>query len=869
MSGLEVLTNILSYLHPQSYAAMSLVCTKFNALVKTPYAWKTAFHRMYSTRSLLNGDEFDDIWEDDGDVVNPTHSRYFSRLTGKATWQSEYVLRSQLLRGLASGRPCTRVVNDAGEAVRRSNAVITYDSRVPCLVTNVYADFPGDKLPAKAIHGSADLGVASMSNPMTGTLDPWARYDTYTLGRVDDFTPHLALYGVEEGPAVVPNVMDVSPKYGFIAGEGFPGGHPYFRPSVGKRGRVIDYGTPLPDTYPDVPQLPRDVEATSSVWIAKTSAVPLLTKAMVGMMTGSTLGIVTAYALGRQTGRRRFEDGEMSCRWVLCPGVPIVSIKVDEKYSRSRQAAGRIWAVALNALGEVYYLKDTPSPVGQHAIGPEMTHNAYLAGRTAYWHLIEPTRRTARSPSADEDPSPRSSANFMGLDSNDWLDEARAISQWLLRRPASFRARYRGWDMRRRLEVDFAADDGRGAGEAVFVIDSGHAEDVPAGMQRYSRFISNDTANGFEPSSVGAPCKADSWHCTPAMLGDVSFLKVTSSAMDMSTCASITLSEDPLVGDNKASFALGSSETSALDGIPGERARFIALGTDKGSITVWNARDPNTTRISPIKVIHTESPEISCLGLTSLYVVHGGSDGLVQAWDPLALTRGPIRTINTRSGSRIPRHLSQVNPGHRHQQYAAATSICMDPDATKLRGVVSFGAFIRSWSYCSEARPRGSGKKGKMDKETALESSDLLELRERNSQLQEKFGSGELDLTEEESLVYALMMSEESMVQDEVRRSEAVEALLLSHETAEPAPASGEGSEASASINIDELSAQAPASSDSFAADFYGGGDPFVEDVYGQDVPSTSQGEFGFAITYKKKGKKSKKGGWSRPGPAS
>lgn len=856
----------MSYLHPQSYAAMSLVCTKFNALVKTPYAWKTAFHRMYSTRSLLNDDEFDDIWEDDGDVVNPTHSRYFSRLTGQATWQSEYVLRSQLLRGLASGRPYTRAVNNAGEAVRRPNAVITFDSRVPCLITNVHADFPGDKLPSKAIHGSADLGHASMSNPMTGKLDPWARYDTYTLGQVDDVTPHLALYGVDEGPAAGPNVMDVSPKYGFIAGEGFPGGHPYFRPSIGKRGRVVDYGIPLPDTYPDVPRTPPETDAMSCVWIAKTSAVPLSTKAMVGMMTGSTMGIVTAYALGRQTGRRRFEDGEMSCRWVLSPGVPIVSIKVDEKYSPSRQAAGRVWAVALNALGEVYYLKETPSPVGQHAVGPEMTHNAYLAGRTAYWHLIDPSRRTPRSSSDDGVPSPRSSANFMGLDTNGWLDEARVISQWFIHRPHSFRGRYRGWDMRRRLEVDFAADDGEGAGEAVFVIDSGHAEDLSAGIQRYSRFIPKDVENGCEPLTEGLS-KVDNWHRTPAVLDGVSFLKITTSAMDVSICASTTLSEDPLVGD-KGSSASITSETSTSNGIPGERARFIAVGTDKGSIIVWNARDRNTTRISPLKVIHTESPEVSCLGLTSLYLVHGGSDGLVQAWDPLALTRGPIRTINTRSGSRIPRQLAQINPGQRQQHYSAATSICMDPDATKLRGIVSFGAFIRSWSYCSGAQPRVNGKKGNMDKETALESSDLLELQERNSQLREKFGSGELELTEEESLAYALMMSEESMAQDEVRRSEAVEALLLRHETPELAPPSEEESEVAAAINMAELAAEAPASSDNFAADFYGGGDPFADDTLGQDVSGSSQGEFDFAITYKKKGKKSKKKTSSRPGPA-
>lgn len=859
----------MSYLHPESYAAMSLVCKQFNGLVKTPYAWKTAFHRMYSTRSLMNGEQADDIWEDDGNVLNPTHSRFFNRLTTQATWQSEYVLRSQLLRGLTAGRPNVRGVSSTGEAVRRAHAVITYDTRVPCVITNVHADFPSEKLPPRAIHGGADLGLASISNPMTGKLERWAREDIYTLGQAADAVPHLPLYGVAEGPAAGLNVMDVSPTYGFIAGEGFPGGQPYFRPAVGKRGRVVDYGNPLPETYPDIPRPPPDVEGISSVWIAKTSAVPILTSATVGILTGSTLGVVTAYALGRQTSRRKFEDGEMSCRWVLSPGVPIVSIKVDEKYSDRRKAAGRIWAVALNALGEIYYLKDSPTPVGEHAAGPAMVHNAYLTGRTAHWHLVEPSRRTPRSPSDDEAHSPRSSANFMGLSAEGWLDEARIISQWLSSTPTYFRRRYRGWDMRRRMEVDFAADDENGAGEAIFVIDSGYAEEVPAAIQRFSRLApETPLVNGRKASTNGTYPKVDDWHVTPAILGDVSFLKVTTSAMDMSNCALTTISEDPLAMSEMGSPASPTPEGGASHGIPGERSRFIALGTDKGSIIIWNARDSNMTRISPIKVIHTESPEVSCLGLTALYIVHGGSDGLVQAWDPLALNKSPIRTINTRSGNRIPRHLAQINPGLRPHQYSAATAICMDPDATKLRGVVSFGAFIRSWSYSSGAQPPANRKKSKMDKETALETSDLRELQERNSRLHEKYGAGDLELNEEESLVYALMVSEESLAQDEVRRSEAVEALLLSNGTLET-PSSGDASEATASIDVEALSTMAPPSSESFAADFYGGGDPFVDDVFGQDVSSGSQGEFEFAITYKKKGKKPKKGGASRAGPSS
>ncbi|SPO06016.1 related to f-box/wd-repeat protein pof10 [Cephalotrichum gorgonifer] len=864
----EVLTTIMSYLHPESYAAMSLVCKQFNALVKSPYAWKAAFHRMYSTRSLSNDDEVDDIWADDGNIVNPTHSRYFNRLTSKATWQSEYVLRSQLLRGLAQGRPLSRAVNSAGKATKRAHAVITYDSRIPCVITNLYAEFPGDKLPPRAMHGGADIGLASLSNPATGKMDIWARDDIYTLGQVEDIAPHLELYGVAEGPAAGPNVMDLSTTYGFIAGEGFPGGHPYFRPVVGKRGRVVDYGNPLPETYTDIPRPPPDVEGMSSVWIAKTNAIPLLTGGMIGILTGSTLGIVTAYALGRHIGgRRRFEDGEMSCRWVLSPGVPVVSIRVDEKYSAHRKAADRIWAVALNALGEMFYLKDTPKPVGQQAPGPEMVRNAYLSGRTVHWHLVEPTRRMSKSQSGEDLLPPRSSTNAMGLDSDGWLEEARSISAWLLHRPTYFRSRYRGWDMRRRLEVDFAADDGNGAGEALFLFDSGHAEELPARVQRFARLTPQSPVGSSAASTTIPSPEADTWHVTQVELGDVHSLKITTSALDSSTCALTTLSEDPLAMADVGPVPSPSAayETSTSLDIPGGRSRFIAVGTDKGSMIIWNARDPHSSTIPPIKVIHTDSPEVSCIGLTALYAVHGGSDGLVQAWDTLALTKAPIRTINTRSGNRIPRHLAQINPGLRAQQFSAATAICMDPDATKLRGVVSFGAFIRSWSYCSGGQPPAAKRKGGLDKETVLESSDLMELQERNSQLREKFGSGDLNLTEEEALVYALMVSEESLAQDEVRRLEAVEALLLTNDVIEEhSSSSGEGSEGTTGFDIAALASEVSGSSDSFAADFYHGGDPFVEAIGREPSGASSPGDFEFPITYKKKGKKSKKGGANR-----
>jgi len=862
------LTHILSYLHPDSYAAMALVSKQFYTLVKTPHAWKIAFQRLYSNKSsvLAADDDFDPVWEDQGNDVTPSNLRYFTRLTGNATWQSEYILRSQLLRGLVNGRP-SGSVDSSGRLVKRFNAVLTYDSRIPCVVTNIYADFTSQKGPQKVIHGGADLGVGSMSNPMTGKIDKWGLADVHTLAQVEELFPTLPLYGVAEGPAGLPNVMDVSPTYGFIVGEGFPGGYPYFRPSVGHRARYVDHGIQPASAFAEVPAPSAD-EAISSVWIAKYSNVPMLTHTMVGMMTGSTTGIMTSYSLGRETARRRFQDGDMACRWALSPGVPIIALKVDENYTFARRAAGRVWAVALNALGEVFYLKDIPEPVGRSVDEENMVRNAWLSGRSVEWHLLESTRRKPRS-QYDQNGSPiaeptlrgpRSSSNFMNLSTEDWESEALGIGQWSSRRPMHFRDTYQGWDMRRRLEVDFAADDGNDAGEAIFVIDCGYGKDQPARVQRYARaFSQGGPRTTTKYSAKSRVSGADTWSMTAASLRCDSLIRITSSALDTSNCALSTLSEDPLVALNSKASA-SSSTTADHAEIPGDRARLLAVGTDKGTVMIWNGRDPSSSSLSLVKLIHTDSPEVSSLALTALYLVHGGSDGLVQAWDPLSANKAAIRTINTRSGNRVPRHLAHINPALRNHQYSAATSICLHPDPTKLCGVVAFGAFIRSWSYGSAAHPSGRKRsKGGLDR---ADLDDLDQESERNQWLKAKFGPGELgDLTEEESLLYALMMSEESFVQDEIRRA-----------TSDTGSFTGDGFESASSsfstvagntgeVDIDALTAEASAASDDFSADFYESGDPFVDDYFGGVPASTSSspGEFGFPITYKKRGKKSKK----------
>lgn len=125
---------------------------------------------------------------------------------------------------------------------------------------------------------------------------------------------------------------------------------------------------------------------------------------------------------------------------------------------------------------------------------------------------------------------------------------------------------------------------------------------------------------------------------------------------------------------------------------------------------MWNMRSTETrTAIKPLRCIQTDSPEISCLALSALYIIHGGSDGLVQAWDPLASMLESVRTLNAKSSGRVPRHIVNANPVLRHADYSAVGAIYLDPDPAVLRGVLSFGTFIRYWAYNSTHH--GTGRK--------------------------------------------------------------------------------------------------------------------------------------------------------------
>jgi hypothetical protein len=849
----EILTQILSHLHPDSHGAVALVSKRFYALVTTPYAWRAAFLRYFAGQEALPGHAkaSQQARDDESSDVIRSEVRYFTRLTPLASWRSEYLLRTRLLRSVVRGKPGSIGASArSSQSGKKASAVLTYNSKLPWMISHVHADFVGGKKGPRVIHGTRDLGVATVSDPTTGRIEKWGLDDPFSFQQLDEVFPNLEFFGVGEGPAAVPNVMDVSHSYGFVGGEGFPGGRVYYKATGQLRGHYLGRDAELVDIPPEIPKIPGLTDAISCVWIAKSSNVTSTTQSMVGIIAGSTLGVVTSYALGHESVGPRYGDGDMTARWVLSPGVPIIDIKVDGQYSLRRKALGRVWAVALNALGEVYYLTEPPSPPVHKGKAEDAVKDAWHAGRTAYWELIESTRRTASPDEFDKNAvsgtySPRSSANVMNLSREQVVAEAREMEQFFRHTPAHFRKVCQGWDMLRRLEVDFAAGGDNGGGESIFVITCGNEEaerpsvrrfvkassatekSTPSGAltpiavppaPRQSIFGGEDAAEsseaGFQVGSNGngalSPAsglstprlgfipgrvETEEWRSCEFVFKHNATTEITASAVDMSTFAVMTAFEDPLLAESQASGANtpGTPTSKQSTGeVPGRRARLLAIGTNTGSVIVWNMRDTASPVVHPLRVIQTDSPEITALAASALYVVHGGSDSLVQAWDPLASSLDPIRTLNGKSSGRIPRHILNTNPALQHANYFAVRAIALDPDPAVLRGILAFGTFVRFWTYSSTAQGPGRKRRlrhadihgrlasrrhnGTVSSYIAAEEAELRQEREHRSRevdrLRKRFGVGLGELTEEESLQYARMISEEAFAaEEEMRRA--------------------------------------------------------------------------------------------------
>jgi hypothetical protein len=548
--------------------------------------------------------------------------------------------------------------------------------------------------------------------------------------------------------------------------------------------------------------------------------------------------------------------------------VPLIAIAVDNEYSPQRQAQNRIWAVVLNALGEVFYLtkfpRRTDSDRGPRVDDESLERTAWLTGRSVYWNIVESSRRTAKpDPYAQAGPdgsySPRTSWNGMCLGKDQLLAETREIADFAARKPKEFRKACIGWDMRRKLEVDFAGDDSHNAGENIVVMECGFEEDRGASMTRFSRcrfedklpattiprtadhsFMFDGThkqsifgtdaatqsnAEAPQPPIERGPSPDDltgsitprpmleEWRTSKLCFGKIKTVQITASAIDCSTHAVQTMCEDPLLGFSGRSTASSPSVTpmssvgplTSPTDVPGQRARLLAVGTHTGSVILWDIRAPLSKRadvvttIDPVRVIYTQSPQISSLALSSLYLVHGGSDGLVQAWDPLGSRGTPVRTLNSKFASRYHRQAMQAQPlpaGVQGVNYYAAAAICLDPDPTVLRGMVSLGTVLLYWYYSSSAADqyksnkrrlrraeRGSNNVGdKFSGATRVNlnnyiANEQMEMeREKANKKKEserfagRFGTGLLDGSEEEMIAYAAMLSQESHELEMTRR---------------------------------------------------------------------------------------------------
>lgn len=284
-----------------------------------------------------------------------------------------------------------------------------------------------------------------------------------------------------------------------------------------------------------------------------------------------------------------------------------------------------------------------------------------------------------------------------------------------------------------------------------------------------------------------------------------------------------------------------ASQPASPSDIPGQRARFVAAGTKSGVVLLWDIRAPvsrsceYSNAISPVRIIYTESPEISCIALTSLHLIIGGNDGLVQAWDPLASTASPIRTLNSRFSSRARRRLAQAAAsvhGVGINMFAAG-AVCLDPDPTVLRGAVALGNQVRYWSYSSSAdqfksskrrlrrAERGSNAagerfvgpsrgnlKGYIENEQFELERDKLERKKQAERLAGRFGT-ELLGDEDEALAYAAILSQESLEAEEKKRLDAIRRQNSSTPRSDasfsgaPAPATTNGADADADLDAD------------------------------------------------------------------
>ncbi len=151
---------------------------------------------------------------------------------------------------------------------------MTYSSQLFATLNHIHAVWNNGKKSPRFIHGTDETGTACTSDPSTGKIDNWGLSDPQALPQFSELFVGDLPYGFGDGPAGLPNSMDLSQSFGMIYGEGFPGGQAYFRSSEEMRGRFLSLPTDLAAHESGIPKIPGLTEAISAVWVAKSTSVP-------------------------------------------------------------------------------------------------------------------------------------------------------------------------------------------------------------------------------------------------------------------------------------------------------------------------------------------------------------------------------------------------------------------------------------------------------------------------------------------------------------------------------------------------------------------------------------------------------------------
>lgn len=733
---------------------MALVSRRFSELVNSPYVWRSAFLRFFSGSTINSETD-----------VSPQR-RYFSRLTANSTWKNEYSLRTTLLRSFAKGK----VLDMSARSVRGSkepqSLLITYDSKCNNTVTHLSVKFPnlfetgGSKALPRLYSGSTFSNTVTISDYTIGKTERglWQKpghFPPEFLSSVpgfnrDYFCPNNRGAGV----------MDLSEGLGWVFGESIPNGNLYVfahctNDNLLSAQSGFRMARPLQLTNGTLIDGNGSDAGISSVWMAKTRRAGTIldtSEGKIGILSASSKGCVSAFALPWTTGSLAPEDWNLAwASWYVCPGIPILSICVDNEYSTRRNRMHRPWCVILNAVGEVWYSTTLPTPDAS----------------AASWKIIPSTRQLAAQKLAG-------GASVV----NQHLEEM------LLRDWKVVRAAEPLWGNDWWIEVDWADETIiRGRKITDFPISRFHRTKNQQTMDLRPRQIRNSQQPSIFGSSEVPPAESDPSMAHTWISSDLDF---TSDPDEQHFVTAVGM-------DNSYLCQISTTDTS-VDDIPGSNARFLAVGTNEGIIFVWNIRESHTSpTVYPLRRIQTSSPEITTVAVSSLILVAGGNDGLVAAYDPLSSSSSPLRILHSHFTRRARRRLAQVpeqNAVLASNQYAARSCI-LDPDPTSLRGVVALGSHIRHWSIASDssqnsARRRkkklarqsiaatrlrnkssGSDYQGLIKTEVSSLKKEAMDSDRENDRLEGRFGisyrmPGANDLTEEELVAYAELLSKEA-----------------------------------------------------------------------------------------------------------